>query len=358
MNPLGLILVIAALLAPLIWFVDLANRHDPGAIFSQYVGVTSLIAMSIAQILATRWRPLEAVFGGLDRGYVLHKWLAVYAILAAWVHDTIDADLDALGRATNLNDLGETLGEIALYGLLILIVLTLVTFIPYQLWRFTHKFIGGMFALAALHFVFTQKPFANTDPLGLYVNAFCLVGVLCYLYLLLGYARLPGPKRYTVTAVQRFGDITDLTLTPKKRGIRHKAGQFAFLRIDAPGLNETHPFTISDAPRTDGKLRFTIKSLGDYSYHMNRHLAEGVDAQVWGPHGRFLRPSGKPEAWIAGGIGITPFLAWARAMDGPQAAPVRLYYCVRSEAEAPFVDELKALADRIGNFDLVVVDSS
>ena len=35
-----------------------------------------------------------------------------------------------------------------------------------------------------------------------------------------------------------------------------------------------------------------------------------------GPFGRFLRTRSRtPELWIAGGIGITPFVAWAQAMD-------------------------------------------
>jgi len=40
---------------------------------SQYFGSAALIVMAISQLLATRFRVLEVIFGGLDRIYVLHK---------------------------------------------------------------------------------------------------------------------------------------------------------------------------------------------------------------------------------------------------------------------------------------------
>ncbi len=64
--------------------------------------------------------------------------------------------------------------------------------------------------------------------------------------------------------------------------------------------------------------------------------------------GRFnLAPddSGRPQIWVAGGIGVTPFLAWLEALqDAPAQAPdVDLYYCVRSRDDDPFVGRLEAL---------------
>ena len=70
MRFFGIAIVVAALLAPLAGFGPLALRHDPIAIVSEYAGAAALIAMALAQILATRLRILEPVFGGLDRIYV------------------------------------------------------------------------------------------------------------------------------------------------------------------------------------------------------------------------------------------------------------------------------------------------
>src|SRR6187401_2734584 len=54
------------------------------------------------------------------------------------------------------------------------------------------------------------------------------------------------------------------------------------------------------------------------------------------------KTGGPKQIWIAGGIGVTPFLSFARDMDGSLAHDVNLYYTVRHPEEAIFVDELEA----------------
>ena len=71
---------------------------DKVALFSQYLGLAALILMAWGQILSTRIRGIETLFGGLDRVYVLHKWAGIVAMVAILLHDTIDADMDGLGR--------------------------------------------------------------------------------------------------------------------------------------------------------------------------------------------------------------------------------------------------------------------
>jgi predicted ferric reductase len=143
MNPLGLLIIAATALFPAYQLFSLSNVTDKVALFSQYLGLAALILMAWGQILSTRLRGIETVFGGLDRVYVLHKWAGIIAMIAVLLHDTIDADMRDLGRETALNELAETVGEISLYGLLILVVVSVATFIPYHLWKWTHKAMGA-----------------------------------------------------------------------------------------------------------------------------------------------------------------------------------------------------------------------
>ena len=122
--------------------------------------------------------------------YVLRKWLGISTLAFILLRDTIDAEMDGLGAETLLVEIAETFGEISLYGILALVVITIATFVPYHLWRLTHRFIGGFYAASAFHFAFILKPFALTDPAGLYVLAFCAIGILSYLYTLLVSGRL------------------------------------------------------------------------------------------------------------------------------------------------------------------------
>ena len=345
LKPSGLILVTAALGTPLVWWPGLAQGRDVVALGSQYLGIWALIAMAISQVIATRVRLVEILFGGLDRSYILHKWLGIGAMAAILLHDTIDAEMRGLGRETALVETAESFGEVSLYGLLILVVITVATFIPYHLWRWTHRLMGLFFAMGAFHYLFILKPFANGDPLGLYVSAFCLAGVLAFAYRLLPSGVRPA-RDYRVEEVTPTGRALAVTMAPEGKPLSYRAGQFAFATFEGAGMtSEPHPFTISSAPDDGtGRIRMSIAVLGDFTYRLKGVLKPGMPVRIEGPFGRFARPAkADPEIWIAAGIGITPFLAWAQALP-ESGAPVTLIYCVRDESEAAHLDELRALA--------------
>lgn len=351
-------MITLAALFPLFWYWGLAAQRDPVALFSQYLGSASLILMGINQFLATRAPGLETVFGSLDRIYVLHKWIAVVAIAALGLHDIIDAEMDGL-RGGALSGIAEDIGEISLYGLLILGFASIITFIPYHLWKWTHRFIGVFFALGAFHFFFIEKPFSNADPLGLYVSAFCILGLASYAYMIVVRPVLPTGHAYKVRAVRRLGAVTEVSLAPSGRGLRHKPGQFAFVRFGGDGLGEEHPFTLSGAPAEDRSLRFSIKELGDYTRRLGSDLKDGAEATVTGPYGHFTLPSGRdPMVWIGAGIGITPFLAFAESLGSKETGPVTLYYCVRESENAPYEGELAQLAAANPALSVVIVRSA
>lgn len=350
MRPIGIFLIIAALLVPLYWYVGWIAGPDGSTMFSQYIGSVSIIAMGISMMLSTRIMGLEPVFGGLDRIYVIHKWLGILAVVTILIHDTVDAELQ--GRETFLTDLGETLGEVSLYGILILVVTTIVTFIPYHLWLWTHKFMGLFFTFSAVHYILLMKPLDPVTPLGIYMLVFCVLGIISYIYTLLP---LRGGRDYEVSGIQTSGSMMSLELKPVSRGISHRAGQFAFLDIKGAKKTEVHPFTISKAPDGESTLRFTIKALGDFTHDIARSVKVGQKANVSRAYGHFRRKNRAPEIWVAGGIGVTPFLAWASEI-GELKHPVHLFYCVRNEQEAVHLDELRAL-DGNPNFNLHLVCS-
>lgn len=355
LRPLGLIITAVALVAPFLWWPTVAaETRDLTALFSQYLGIQALVAMAIVQLISTRWTGIEFVFGGLDRSYILHKWLGIFAMAAILLHDTIDADMDGLGPETGLVELGDTLGEISLYGLLILVIITIATFIPYHLWRWTHRLMGLFFTFGALHYLLVLKPFQNGDPLGLYTSAFCILGVLAFAYRLLPAGVRPA-KAFKITEITPTGHALAITMAPKGRKLRHHAGQFAFLSIKGA---EPHPFTLSSAPNPDGTIRMTIAQLGDYTNTMSRKIEIGTSVRLEGPFGHFTRrTSQKPELWIGAGVGITPFMAWAQDLT-PENGPVHLVYCIRNTESAAHLDELQKLAAEKPYLNLIVQNSA
>lgn len=355
MNPVGLILVVATVVFPALQLFALPNIADQVALFSQYLGLAALILMAWGQIMSTRLPGIEMLFGGLDRVYVLHKWAGIAAMAAVLLHDTIDAEMRGLGSETVLNEVAETLGEISLYGLLILVVISIATFIPYHLWKWTHKVMGALFAASSFHFFFIMKPFAMSDPAGLYTGAFCLAGLATYFWMLLPDYMRPS-KTYSVTSIEETGGALAITLEPLGKPLNASPGQFGVLRFAGTGISEPHPFSFSKIGK-DGKLRVTVKALGDFTSRLGLSLEAGQNVRVQGPFGRFRFIGKSPEVWIAGGIGITPFLTWADSLDADSPS-VDLFYCTKSRQDAPHLDELEALAKSKANLNLHTMFSS
>lgn len=355
MNPFGLIVMIATTLFPAYQLFALPDVTDQVALFSQYLGLAALILMAWGQILSTRFAGMEAIFGGLDRIYVLHKWAGIVAMAAILVHDTVDAEMRGLGGETALTEVAETLGEISLYGLLILVVLSVATFVPYHLWKWTHKAMGALFVAGAFHFVFIMKPFAMTDPAGLFTGLFCVAGIAAYVWMLLP-ERLRPARRYRVAGIEKTGDALAVSLVPVGRPVRAAAGQFGILSFTGSGQPEPHPFSFSKLG-DDGALRVTVKALGDFTTRLPRVLEVGQDVRIQGPFGRFRLAAKGPEIWVAGGIGVTPFVTWAEAL-AVDAPDMHLFYCVKSRAGAPHLAEVEALAAARPNLHLHVVASA
>lgn len=61
--------------------------------------------------------------------------------------------------------------------------------------------------------------------------------------------------------------------------------------------------------------------------------------------------TGEKQIWIAGGIGITPFLSIAQEKTNKQ---IKLFWCVNDIQEAVYYDELLAISQRNKNFEIVV----
>ncbi|MDR0717818.1 MAG: hypothetical protein LBF50_10460 [Azoarcus sp.] len=81
-------------------------------------------------------------------------------------------------------------------------------------------------------------------------------------------------------------------------------------------------------------------------------LKAGDPATVEGPYGRFRFESDKPrQIWVAGGIGITPFMArmeeLARQSRTEAAGTVDLFYSTKTPDET-FIERLRGLARAAG----------
>ncbi|TMR09971.1 hypothetical protein ETD86_41370 [Nonomuraea turkmeniaca] len=306
-------------------------------IAAELFATTAVILFAAALVLATRARFLEPCFGGLDRMYVAHRRVgkAGFLLLAAHVA-TIPWILGSPG--------GTPSGLIAFAGISFLVALA-VGPSRYSTWRRSHWLIGVFFAISLAHTLLVDHVTRTAAaPFVILIGAY-VVGIAAFLYNLL-FARFGRPRfAYEVQTVRRPTPTTvEIILRPRKqRRLTFTAGQFVFVTFHQHGLREPHPFTVSSAP-AERAIRLTIKAGGDYTSKLRLALRAGCRATVEGGYGMLdYRTGGRCQVWIAGGIGITPFLSWLR--DVPDDRQITLFYTVRHADEALYWEDIRARAD-------------
>lgn len=323
-----------------------------------YVGAVSILLMAWSFVLAIRLRFLEPLFGGLDSMYRVHRWVGSLAVVFMFWHVRVEPEIDngIRGASKSIADAAEGLAGIGEYLLYALVALSLMRWVPYRFWRWTHKLLGVPFAFASWHFFTAEKPYANGSAWGLWFGAFMLAGLAAWIARVVVRDAVAPGHRYRVASAQREGTAVTLELEPVGRPLVHEAGQFAFVKIQAPGLREPHAFTIASSPHHDN-LRFVVRELGDWTRELLRRDLVGLDVVVEGPYGTF-EPTGRPGqhvVWVAGGVGITPFLS---AIDTPAQLDVvpDLFYAVRDADENGIVERLRQ-AENAGRVRLHLFES-
>ena len=149
---------------------------------------------------------------------------------------------------------------------------------------------------------------------------------------------------------------TLISAQPVGKPLRIKPGQFAFLKVHKAGLREAHPFTVAGIGQ-DGSVHFAIKALGDFTSSLRENLRLGDRLGLEGGYGHFsYTRGGDRQIWLAGGIGITPFLAMVEAMPATQSRQIHMVYCVRNANEAVGFQTLETTAQRVENFSYTLHD--
>jgi predicted ferric reductase len=370
---------------PAVWWLTLGGNKssfvDAYGFFSGFgkvAGIVGLVLYAINLLLATRVKWIEWFFGGLNRVYIAHHITGGIALILLIFHPLFLAfrhisfgDLSTLHRAAlallpqllpanataaDLQDfVAINAGILAFVGMVVLLVITFFVKLPYHVWLFTHKFLGVAFMFAGVHVIFIASDISRDSVLKFYLLGWVVVGLASFVYRTLLNNILVRRSTYTVTDQHVVGgNVTSITFDTSKKPMPYKPGQFVFIRFTgskADGLSkEWHPFSIASSPKED-HLRLLVKNLGDYTSSL-KNLKPGAVAEIEGAFGRFTytRFGTGPQIWIAGGIGVTPFLSMARSFDN-NSPEVDMIYSVQSRSE--LLDQV-ALGDRLpqvfGNF--------
>ncbi len=328
----------------------LEGAHGLGKFF----GILSFAYFAGTLVLAARIRLFDRLYGH-DRVMVFHRLMALAAICCAAAHGILKSMSYGVGgllsvqaflgiAASSLFDTiavvtvvfmtGDLLGHAGAFARLRTVAAKAWGF-DYSRLKLFHNLTALAMALVTTHILMassTAGDAARTVTVGV-VGGLGLIAYVCH-KLLRFLVRRHGALE--ITSVRALGPrITELRAAlPRGRIACHRPGQFGYFRVlsDACGIEE-HPFTISSPPGT-ASLSLTAKALGNYTTAL-QSVRPGDRLVFDGPYGRFT-PDGHAARYlfVAGGIGITPFLSIVAEWDSRGfACPVSLVWSVRTRAE-------------------------
>lgn len=164
---------------------------------------------------------------------------------------------------------------------------------------------------------------------------------------------------YELTEIRKESqDIWSLVLTgPNDKIMAFEEGQFGYISIIQKGFpKEFHPFSFASSPR-ESKITIMIKELGDYTSRLGE-LKTGSQVLLDGPYGTFKPLQGSLEelVFIAGGVGITPFLSSLSSLkETTPNRKVTLIYGMRTQTDMILTKYFEDLKQAMPHFQYVPV---
>jgi predicted ferric reductase len=369
MTPIRIALITTLALLTGLWI--LAEYLAPGSyrslhpFFTQYTGAMGLAMMSLALVLATRPKWLERPLHGLDKMYRLHKWLGITGLVFMLAHwwwtpgeqlrlrrgwaETTPEGIQAWFQGQEA--IAESIGVWTFYAILVLIILALLRWFPYHLFHKIHKLLAVAYLPIVYHSVVLIRFEYWLHPAGLVMAALMIAGTGAAAIILTGRIGISRKVQGTIRSLTFYPKLYVIEGEVELKGDwpGHKPGQFAFVTDERH--EGAHPYTIaSDWVPEERCLVFIVKELGDYTNQLPRKLKKGMPVTVEGPYGCFDFEDNQPrQIWVAGGIGITPFVARMKylAHHPGERQPIDLFFTT-DEYEQDAADKLIADADSAG----------
>ena len=324
--------------------------------FSLLFGPLGLLFVFMQFVLVSRVKIIESGIG-LDRLFRWHRIFGRIGLAFLLLHVLLIAYY-------RLTQFGELFPDIFIFAGVIALIGFMVTAsfasmykrlgLNYETWRNVHLANYLLFPPALIHALYHVEQ----DRLLFYllqVLALLFAGVVIYRLVRIAVVRR---KPYEVMEVrQEAEDIWSLFF--RGRPIDFRPGQFMFVQLLRDGhLSSAHPFTISASPTAE-HLSITPKKLGDFTASI-KETKVGDKAFIDAPYGvfSFLNYGFGEPVFIAGGIGITPFMSMLRYIyDENPDLKVTLFWANRSERNLCFKGELEKMQEELPCFRAVLVMS-
>lgn len=238
------------------------------------------------------------------------------------------------------------LGIIAFYIFIVIMIASqLYKLISHRIWQYLHILTYILFFFAFYHAT-NWGTLANQYPIVKYLHlAIATLIIVAIIYRSQYKIRRALAKKFFVKSIKQETHNTFSLILESQQAMKFQPGQFCFLRLEKKHLYARHPFTIASIPQNN-QLQFTIKLEGRFT-QAAQNLQIGEEVKVDGPFGKFtIRDYHKNLVFIAGGVGITPFMSMIR--DQKQRRhhhQITLLYGSQTEQDIIFRQELASIQE-------------
>ena len=322
---------------------DMATDYP--CVIGRLLALVGFILILFQVVLSSRLKWIERNLGQ-DKLLGTHKTAGVIGFAFMLSHPVLHASSDLLAQGY------VTLKWPMIFGL-IAVLMALVTVgsailfgrlsLKYETWKQIHWFNFIVVPVIFTHSLLLGTELGSEPPLRIF---WYVLGVL---YLVLLGAILWDRQQVkqhllqVTSVVQETPDTWSLHF--KGGNMEHKPGQFMLLSLLHNGRRtEPHPFTISSSPGR-GDLSVSVKAVGDFTAAV-KDTTVNDGAYIDMPYGTFsfLNYDAPNLVFIAGGIGITPFLSMLRYMvDKKLERNVILLWGNKTEKDIAFRSELEQI---------------
>lgn len=322
-------------------------------------------------ITGGRLKWLDRLYG-YDRVLIFHRGMAIFGFICVVFHS----------RTKDLpEDLQVRLGAMALALFTLLIILALLFLsnalshvsifgrlrawvqrrlrLQYQHFLLIHNLTAVAMLLALAHVLLATS--TQESPYRFAVMLLWYCGATAT-YVWYKFIRPRKYKRHPFRVTQithEAPQIVTLKLAaPEGGGFTYRPGQFCFMYFaNGKMMRDEHPYTISSAPYRRDHITITVKDCGDWSGALRTRAAVGDRVVIDGGYGKFshtLLPMGErtaPLIFVAGGVGVTPFISMLDALANEQSSrSILLLWKTRTKEELFLRRRITAWKRRLPNF--------
>ncbi len=144
--------------------------------------------------------------------------------------------------------------------------------------------------------------------------------------------------------------------------VAFKAGQYTTITLLNPPYNDaqghTRDFSLVNAPHENDIFSITTR-IRDSAFKKSLvELPPGADVEIREPAGDLVLPEflQEPLVFVAGGIGITPFMSMLKDLSYRVArVPITLFYSNSDKKTTPFLDEIDELSKKLPQFNPILI---